>query len=203
VHTRSITIVGIFLVVGVGLGIVSSPAEAQGFLGGSAGVYHPENGDRGYIGTFGLRGGYRFNPYFGLEGNLSRVNLDETFSSDFPFLDISQLELGHLDNLDLSLQWFPNGGNFLLFGGIGGSRLDSTFRDSFFGQTFTLSTTSYIFTAHAGLAYEWQIGDRFVLRPEARVRHYYGQDPRTLTPGAYRATDYEAGLTFGWRFGGR
>jgi Outer membrane protein beta-barrel domain len=205
VRARSITIVGIFLLVGVALGIVSSPVEAQGYLGGSAGFYHPENGDRDYIGTFGLRGGYRFNPYFGLEGSLSQVSLDETLPIDIPFFELGGLELGRLDNLDLSLQWFPNGGNFLLFGGIGGSRLDSTLRitDSFFGQTLSSSDTAYIFTAHVGLGYQWQIGDRFLLRPEARLRHYYGQDPKTLIPGAYRGTDYEAGLTFGWRFGGR
>lgn len=95
-HARSITIVGIFLLVGVGLGIVSLPAEAQGFLGGSAGVYHPENGDRGSIATFGLRGGYRFNPYFGLEGSLSRVNLDETIAINIPFLATERLEFGRL-----------------------------------------------------------------------------------------------------------
>lgn len=212
-HARSITIVEILLFMGAVSGIVSPPVEAQGFLGASGGVYHPEKGDRDYIETFGLRGGYRFNPYFGLEGSLSQVNLDETIGNGIPFLDISRLELGRLDNLDLSLQWFPSGGNFLLFGGIGGSRLDSTLkiRDPFFGQSLSLSDTSYMFTAHAGLAYQWQIGDRFILRPEARVRHYGGQDPKTRISGAYRttdhvgtyrATDYEAGLTFGWRFGG-
>lgn len=202
-RARSITILMIFLIVGLALGILSRPVEAQGVLGVSAGVYHPEDGDRDYVGTFGLRGGYRFNPSFGLEGSLSRVNLDETLSIGIPFVEIARLELGRLYTLDLSLQWFPSGGNFLLFGGIGGSRLNSTFDDSIFGLSFSTSTTSYIFTAHAGLAYEWQIGNRLILRPEARVRHYYGQDPKTLIPGGYKATDYEAGLTFGWRLGGR
>lgn len=194
-------IFGILLIVGVAFGIVSPPAEAQGFLGASAGVYHPEEGTRDSIGTFGVRGGYRFNPHFGLEGSLGQVNLDDAVLIDLSFLGTSRLELGRLYNLDLSLQWFPNGGSFLLFGGIGGSRLNSTLRESFLGEHFTLSATSYLFTVHAGLAYQWQLGDRLVLRPEARLRHFYGEDPKTLIPGAYKATDYEAGLTFGWRLG--
>ena len=68
------------------------------------------------------------------------------------------------------------------------------------------SDSSNIFTAHLGLAYQWQIGDRFFVRPEARVRRYF-DDEASLSEDdslavSYKATDYEASLILGWRFGG-
>jgi hypothetical protein len=193
------------LIAVVALGSLSVPVLAQGFFGVSAGVYKPGEHDQDRTEVYGLRGGYRFNPSFGLEGSLSRVNLGDTFpfvsasgGPGFPGLDFDfKLDLY---NLDLSLQWFPGGRQFLVFGGIGGGQLDSRIRGSIFGQDISDSTTSYLFTAHAGLAYEWRFRDHLFLRPEARVRHYFG-DNNSGVNIAYKATDYEGNLAFGWRFG--
>ena len=35
------------------------------------------------------------------------------------------------------------------------------------------SDTEEVLTAHAGLGYEWQVTDRFFIRPEARVRRFF------------------------------
>lgn len=184
------------------LGSLSGPVLAQGYFGIAAGVYKPKEHEQDRTEVYGVRGGYRFNPSFGLEGTLSRVDLADTLpfvsSNGIPGFDFG-LKLD-LYNLDLSLQWFPGGRQFLVFGGIGGGQLHSRITGSIFGQDISETATSYLFTAHAGLAYEWQLGDRFFLRPEARVRHYFGDNSLGVNH-SYKATDYEGNLAFGWRFG--
>lgn len=198
------SLVGLLLIAGLIAGGASAPAMAQGHFGVTAGFYQPDEEDADLVELYGIRGGYRFNPRFGFEGSLTRMDLadafdveDDLFFADFD-LDID------LTNLDLSLQWFPGGGNFVIFGGPGVSRLDADVRVTFFGETFSESESSNILTAHAGLGYAWQIGDRFFIRPEARVRHYFDdeidEDEFDDFAISYEATDYEAGVTFGWRF---
>jgi hypothetical protein len=192
-------------VAGLGLGSVAAPAWAQGSFSVAGGIYQPDDDDLDSTGVFGVRGGYRFSPNFGLEGSLSRVDLADTFpAEEDPFFLDFDVSLD-LYNLDLSFQWFPRGGNFILFAGPGVSRLDAEVSLTFFGERITESDTSNIFTAHAGVAYDWRINDRFFIRPEARVRHYFDEgsdDTRDGLTVSYESTDYEASLVFGWRFGG-
>jgi hypothetical protein len=196
------------LIAGLLLGGAAAPAEAQGHFGLSAGLYTPEDDEADRTETFGLRGGYRFDSPFGVEGSLSRLDLDEAFNIEegpsIPELDFDfDFELY---NLDLSLQWFPGGRGLVVFAGPGLARIDVEFSATFFGQTFSESMSEDIFAAHAGVGYEWQVGERFFLRPEARVRRYFDDE---LEEGigeedveiSYRATDYEVGVLFGWRFG--
>lgn len=200
------------LIAGLLLVLSTAPAQAQGSFGISGGIYQPEEeGDTDLDTTevFGLRGGYRFRPNLGFEANLSRVDLadtlpDEDFSTpgfdfDFDF---------EVTNLDLSLQWFPGGGSFVVFGGPGVARVKGEVSLTIFGDTFSGSDSTEILTAHAGLGYEWQVTDRFFIRPEARVRRYFDDadeedipDDEEIIFVAYEATDYEAGVVFGWRFG--
>src|SRR5262245_57920066 len=126
------------LLLAIGLVNSATPARAQGYFGVAAGVYLPEDDDQDNTEVYGLRGGYRFRPDFAFEGSLSKVDLADTLSLDegpaLPGFDFDlQLDLY---NLDLSLQWFPRGGNFVVFGGPGVSQLRTKVEASFFGETF-------------------------------------------------------------------
>ncbi len=162
-RTQLIWSTGALLIAGLVFGGGLAPVRAQSSFGISAGIYQPDEDDLDRTEVYGLRGGYRFHPSFGFEAALSKVDLadalplDEGVSGpDFGFDDFKV----DLYNLDLSLQWFPHGGNFLVFGGPGVARLDTRIRGPIFGQTFSESDTSNILTAHLGLAYQWQISDR-------------------------------------------
>lgn len=208
-HAKPASVCGILLLAGVAFGSVSAPVRAQGYFGVVAGIYLPEDDDQDNTEVYGLRGGYRFRPNFGFEGSLSKVDLADTIPSEVPPIPELDFDLQlDLYNLDLSLQWFPRGGNFLVFGGPGIARLDAKVEVTFFGMRFSDSSNSDIFTAHAGVAYDWQINDRFFLRPEARVRRYFDDDinEADIEEGfavSYKETDYEASVIFGWRFGVR
>ncbi len=206
-RSQTTWILMILLVAGLVLGAVSAPARAQGYFGVAAGIYEPSEDGQDRTEFFGIRGGYRFQSNFGLEGSLTLVDLADTIpSEDDEFFSDIDLQFD-LYNLDLSLQWFPRGGNLVIFGGPGVARIDSEVTVDFFGERFSASDTTDIFTAHAGLAYEWDINDRFFIRPEARVRRYFDDeiDESDLEEDeigvTYDTTDYEAGVTFGWRFG--
>jgi hypothetical protein len=206
-RTRSIWMLGALLIAGLFLG--SATSEAQVSLGISGGIYQPEEGGDANVDTtevFGIRGGYRFRPTLGFEASLSRLDLADTLSLDdggpagFDFdFDID------LTNVDLSLQWFPGGGSFVVFGGPGVSRIATEVTATIFGETLSDSNVKEIFTAHAGLGYEWLISDRFFIRPEARVRRFFDDeeelpDEDDVLAVTYEGTDYEASLVFGWRF---
>ncbi|HWN42174.1 MAG TPA: porin family protein [Thermoanaerobaculia bacterium] len=206
---RSTWILGALLI--AFLGSATAPAEAQGSIAIAGGIYQPEEEDDADLDTtevFGIRGGYRFRPNLGFEASLSRVDLADTLPLDD---EVAPPGFGidlavDITNLDLSLQWYPGGGNFVVFGGPGFSRLDGEVSITFFGDTLTDSDTADVLTAHAGLGYEWQVTDQFFIRPEARVRRYFddendiGDDEEILNV-SYEATDYEASVVFGWRFG--
>ena len=188
-----------------------APVWAQGYFGLSTGLYEAQDREQERTGVFDLRGGYRVRPRGGFEWSLSRLNLTDTVpfqdSPTVPGIDFDSLKLKlGLYTLDLSLQWFPAGGNFVVFGGPGAAQLDADLVVTFFGKTFTVSDRANIFTAHAGMAYVWNIDDHFFVKPEARVRRYFGNvvtEPDRIEGFyySYRATDYQAGVTAGWRFG--
>lgn len=194
--------VGLLLVTGLMLGGAMAPVRAQGFLGVSAGLYQPDESDLDRTEVYGLHGGYRFRPNLGFEASLSRVKLLDDQQESFP--GFSADVQADLTNLDLSLQWLPRGG-LVVFGGPGVARLDTKVRVSFLGRTDSESDTSNILTAHIGVAYEWRLSDRFFLRPEARVRRYFDDEAQASANDtlavSYKATDYEASVLFGWRFG--
>jgi hypothetical protein len=195
------------LVAGVAFGCVSAPASAQFYFGVSAGMYQPE--DEGKSGTeiFDVRGGYRVRPRIGFEWSFSRVTLDEAVDPAILPFDFDEFNVSaDVTNLDLSVQWFPRGGNFVVFGGPGIAMLDSRINVVFIGVPFTDTDITNIFTVHVGAGYAWQLGNGFFILPEVRARRYFGAEVRA--PSAiegfrfsYQATDIEAGLTVGWRFG--
>jgi hypothetical protein len=198
----------ILLLASVALAGIGAPAGAQGYLGAAAGAYLPGDKDQDRTEVYGLRGGYRFRPSLGLEASLSKVDL----ASTIPPEDQPPIPLFHFDlqldlyNLDLSLQWLPRDGHLVIFGGPGVAQLRAKSEVTFLGMTFSDSTNSNIFTAHAGAAYTWQVHDRFFIRPEARVRRYFDKDINQTgfqegLAVSYKQTDYEANVIFGWRFG--
>jgi len=206
-----IYVIHVFMLASFGLFAGPAPARSQGYFGLSAGLYEPQDREQDLTGVFDLRGGYRVRPQAGFEWSLSRLHLTDTVpfqgSPTIPGIDFDSLKLKlDLYTLDLSLQWFPTGGNFVVFGGPGAAQLDADLVVTFFGETFTVSDRANIFTIHAGTAYVWNIGDHFFVRPEARVRRYFGYavtEPDRIEGFyySYRATDYQAGVTVGWRFG--
>jgi hypothetical protein len=208
---KSAVVYTILLAASVVSASVSAPARAQGYFGVSAGLYQPEDAAQDTTENFDIRCGYRIRPPLGFEWSLNRVSLANTvpFQADptVPGIDFDKVNLDvDLYNLDLSVQWFPRQGNFVVFGGPGLSLVDAKLNVTFLGGSGTDPDNTTVFTAHAGLAYVWRINDRFFLRPEARVRHYFGQEvnePNRIEAFyySYKATDYVAGLTFGWRFG--
>lgn len=205
-RAQSIWIIGALLIAGLVLGGGLAPAGAQFSAGLSGGFYLPEEDELDETEVFGIRAGYRFRPDFGIEAALSRVDLGDAIPDDGPPLPGFDLDLQvDLYNLDLSVQWFPREGNFLIFGGPGIARIESEIDVVFFGTPFSASDSSDIITAHAGLAYQWQITDRFFIRPEARVRHYFDDEDELSESEdfdvSYEATDYEASVVFGWRLG--
>jgi hypothetical protein len=189
----------------------AAPVRAQGYFGVSAGLYQPADSEQERTEIFDLRGGYRVRPQAGFEWSLSRLHLTDTVpfegNPSIPGIDFDSLNLKlDLYTLDLSLQWFPRGGSFVVFGGPGVAQLNADLVVTFFGDTFSVPDRTNIVTAHAGVAYLWKIGDHYFVRPEARMRHYFGYDvtePDRIEGFyySYKATDYQAGLTVGWRFG--
>lgn len=192
-------------------GVAAAPAQGQGHFGISANFYDPQGGEQDPTFTFDLRSGYRIRPAFGFEWSLSHVGLDDTvpFRDDpsIPGTDFDSISLRvDLYALDLSLQWFPRESPFVLFAGPGVALVDSKLDVTFLGGSGTDPDNTILLTLNAGAAYTWPIGKRTFLRPEVRVRHYFGSsvDARDRVEGfyySYEATDYQAGVTFGWRFG--
>lgn len=81
--------------------------------------------------------------------------------------------------------WFVAGSNFGLLGGIGFATVDVDITGS------TEDESDDAFTYHFGGFYQWDLGDKFYLKPEIRVRKFEGD--------TYEKSDTEYKLAFGWR----
>jgi hypothetical protein len=210
-RARLLLFTGLLLIVGVVLVGAAAPAEAQGSFAVSSGFYRPEAAEQPDTESFGVRGGYRIRPNIGFEWDVNRVKLADTvpFQDDptIPGVDFDEINLSvEIYNVDVSVQWFPRGGNLIVFGGPGVARIDSKLDVTFLGGQGTETDNHNVFTAHAGVGYAWQLGGNWFVRPEARVRHYFGYEVDEPNPiegfyYSYKATDYQAGVIFGWRFG--
>lgn len=186
-----------------------SGAQAQAHLGLLAGGYQPDEDDESEADItllYGLEGGWRFNSRFGLSASVSRVDLAEAFGfDDFGDLPFSPDIALDLTNLDLSFEWYPAGGNFVILGGPGLSRLE--FDIDGFGpvdEPFSFSETEELLSVHLGLGYQWNLTDRLSLRPEARARRIFDDEEDNFDDEVeifYDATDLEARVTLSYRFG--
>jgi hypothetical protein len=198
---------GSLLTLALALGMGSAPAWAETHFGVAGGAFEPAE-DETVEGAqvFGIRAGRRLSPSFGIEAALSGSDLSDTLPEndepDFPDLDFDfELQIYHLD---VSAQWYPWQRGFLVFGGGGMSRLEARFTSSLFGETFTENSARLIFTGHAGVGYDWDLGEHFFVRPEARYRYLFSDDKvdqgDNLTV-IYDASGPEASLVLGWRLG--
>ncbi len=181
------------------------PALAQGSLGVFGGIYEPDDSDADRTEVFGIRGGYRFNPNFGFEASVGRVDLADAFPIDIdedPEFPIDIDFEADLTTLDLSFQWYPTGSGLVVFGGPGWARIDADLEFTFLDVSASISDTEDLLTAHLGVGYQWDAGERFYIRPEVRARRYFGDEEEADDfEVSYEATDYEASVTFGFRFG--
>ncbi len=148
----------------------------------------------------GVRGGYRFNDHFGLQGSLGRVELID------PVISVFGAD-GDGVFFDVSAMWYLNPGKkaeWVLFGGPGHANLQSgnRFRLDLHGDIYDdehriRSTDSA--TLHAGVGVEISFGNRTYLRPMVKARWFEGfssQDDFLRSD-----TDVEATVAFGWKWG--
>lgn len=193
---------GALLILALSLG--SAPGWAQSSFGVSAGTYEPMDDEAdGRANVFGIHVGHRLKAYpaFGVEAGLSWSDLTDLFPVEqdpVPGLDI-QIK-AQLFNLELSGQWFPQGNGLVVFAGGGMSRAETQLRLTSAGERLEATSTSTIFTAHAGVGYEWGLGGRLFVRPEARYRYYFSDtEPGHDLSIDFDASGPEANLVLGWR----
>ncbi|HEX3126448.1 MAG TPA: outer membrane beta-barrel protein [Thermoanaerobaculia bacterium] len=187
------------------LSLVSATAWAQpNSFGVSAGAYKSLDDEAdSRADVFGIRAAHRLkrHPAFGVEAGLSWSDLTDLFPVEqdpVPGLDV-QIKV-QLLNAELSGQWFPKGNGLVVFAGGGMSRTETRLRLTSVGEKLEATSTSNIFTAHAGAGYEWGLGGHLFVRPEARYRYYFSDaEPGHDLGISFDASGFEAGLVLGWR----
>jgi hypothetical protein len=132
--------------------------------------------------TYGLRFGGRVTEMWGwqVSGSVFDLNNDGNRAFD-GFAGSAKAYL-----VDSSLQWFPGGGNFAVFGGIGFASVDIDLE----GTTDDLTDDALTF--NFGVSYLFQVTEAFYIRPDLRMRDYSGDN--------YDSLDTEASVGFGWNF---
>lgn len=162
-----------------------APAEAQNtyrFFEVYGGYYDPGFDELDNDITLGLRYGRRFNDSFGWEIGAGFFDLNG--DANRPLAGT----VGDADAFlgDLSAIWFVAGSNFGLLGGVGFASVNVDLEGT------TEDESDDAFTYHFGAFYQWDIGDKFFLKPEVRVRKFEGD--------TYEKSDTEYDLGVGWRF---
>ena len=165
---------------------VPSTASAEGWnFELFAGYFFPEELDEDL--TYGLRFGHRGDANWGWE--VAGSWFDVADSQGFSGADID----ADVIHVDFSFNYYPGEGDFYFFGGPGfaSGNVDIP------GVTTDLSDD--VFSLHAGLGYEAQVGESFYIPIDARARWYelegFGQDG-----GKDSQLTYEASIGLGWRF---
>lgn len=88
--------------------------------------------------------------------------------------------------VDFSGMWFPGGGNFALFGGLGFASVDIDIEGT------TQDASDDALTFNLGVAYFWQVTEKMYVRPDLRWREIQGD--------TYDDTDMEYSIGLGWKF---
>lgn len=143
--------------------------------------------------SYGLRYGWRgdSNSMWGFGISYARIDLDAANPEDF---GCSTCDF-NVDFIDFSADWYPGGGNWSLFGGLGWAT--GEFNVDVAGNSNDREISDDAFTYHVGTAWSWHIGDSFYIRPDARIRFMELDDSGQ---GKYDSEDPELRLGFGWRF---
>jgi len=133
-----------------------------------------------------LTGGFRFG---------GRPNRNFGWSLQAGYLDLKQNNTQPLDRIigsadgyfvDASAIWYVAGSNVGIFAGLGFATVDVDLR----GTTTDVSDDAL--TYNYGIHYAWNLGEKYVVKPEVRWRKFDGD--------TYEKTDEEYSLSFGWRF---
>lgn len=135
--------------------------------------------------TFGARGGRRVDRNWGWEVSLGFFDVDDAAErlEDRSGIDMSMWFL------DLSLMWYPGGGNFFIYGGPGGAGVDLEIeRDG--RQVFEDSSNEW--SGNLGLGYVFEIGRTSFLRLDGKFRFYEFDQ--------YEGPDSEVTVAIGWDF---
>lgn len=173
--------VGIVLTAWAGL-IGAAPVLAgDGRIEAFAGYYFAEELEEDI--SYGLRGGWDSGSGWGLMLSYEQFEVDGKGYGEPSGVDA---ELAHLE---LSFVAYPGGGGWELFSGIGGALVDVDLNVP--GAVVDLDKTTL--SIHGGVAYRFDLGDSFYLRPELRARTY---DTSDLT------LDFTGSLAFGFRWNG-
>lgn len=174
----------ILLAVATVASLAPAPAEAQGYryFEVYAGYYDPGLDALDNDTTLGLRWGSRIGPSWGWE--LTGGFFDLNGDANRPLEGIAGDASGYFG--DFSGIWYVAGSNFGLLGGLGFATVDV----DVVGTTEDVSDDA--FTYHFGTFYQWDIGEKFFLKPQVRVRKFEGD--------TYEKSDTEYDLGFGWRF---
>lgn len=154
----------------------------------------PFNAEIDYQDTvdYGLRYGYRGDGSpWGFSVSYARVDLD---SANPEVIGCSTCDF-NVDFIDFSFDWYPGGGNWDLFAGLGWAT--GEFNVDVPGDSNDRELSDDAFTWHVGTAYTWQLGESFYLRPDGRIRFLELDDSGQ---GRYDSEDMELRLGFGWRF---
>lgn len=135
--------------------------------------------------TFGARGGKRVDKNWGWEISLGFFDVDDAAErlEGRTGIDMSMLFL------DLSLMWYPGGGNFFIYGGPGGARVDLEIEDGG-RQVFDDDSTEW--SGNLGLGYAFEIGRSTFLRVDGKFRFYESDQ--------YEGPDSEFTIALGWDF---
>lgn len=194
---KKLTVTALALAAALGL---STGAQAQsdydgdrrysfeGFFG-----YYDPNDSEDHAEIYGARFGYKPSDHFGILLSGGVIDLEDDF------LDIEDANLRfNLGLADLSFQWYPGGSNFYVFAGPGWARIDLEVDVP--GSNNDIEESEDVWTANAGLGYQWKIGDSFFIRPEGKVRYFDDTDFEADDIDSYKGLDREYSVAIGWRF---
>lgn len=135
--------------------------------------------------TFGARGGRRVDRNWGWEVSFGFFDADEAAErlENRSGIDMSMWFL------DLSLMWYPGGGNFFFYGGPGGAGVDLEIERAG-RQVFDDSSSEW--SGNLGLGYVFEIGRTTFLRLDGKFRFYEADQ--------YEGPDSEFTVALGWDF---
>jgi len=143
--------------------------------------------------TYGVGYGYRFSPLWGVGASWTHVEMDAA-RTDQEHLNCSTCDF-NTDFFDFSVDWYPGGHNWALYGGIGW--VTAVFSINIPGDSNDRSFSDDTFTYHIGTSWTWNVGESFYIRPDVRLRFF---DLDSSARGKYDSEDPEIRLGFGWRF---
>lgn len=158
-----------------------------------AGWFYPEGEALDEDLTYGGAYGYNFSETFGINIQTGFFDVDDSINNEDLEDALAGAPLGiDLWLVDFSGVWYPGGGNFGVFGGLGWATIDALVHVP--GIDNNIEVSDDTFTFHAGLNYQWNVTDTFFIRPEARVRWF------DATDAGYDETQWETVAHFGWKF---